>query len=172
MKKWNSLANKLDNFNKAISTIARWAVMFMLSIGIWNVIGRYLGVAIGFNLSSNLLIEAQWYLFDLIFLLGLSWSLQTNNHVRVDVLQKFWKNKQKNQIELLGILLMLIPFALGVMLISINPTIESWRISELSPDPNGLPRYWVKTLIPIGFLLLLLQGISQAIKQYSIIKRK
>ena len=65
----------LDRINAGAAWLARWAVLLMLAIGIWNVIGRYLGSAIGINLSSNGLIEAQWYLFDLIFLLGLGWTL-------------------------------------------------------------------------------------------------
>ena len=77
----------VDRLNAGAAWLARWSVLLMLAIGIWNVIGRYLGSAIGVNLSSNGLIEAQWYLFDLIFLLGLGWTLQQDGHVRVDVLQ-------------------------------------------------------------------------------------
>lgn len=70
------LVRCFDRLNAAAAWLARWAVLLMLAIGIWNVIGRYVGSAIGLNLSSNGLIEAQWYLFDLIFLLGLGWTLQ------------------------------------------------------------------------------------------------
>ena len=166
MKKWLRIANRLDRFNESVARVARWAVVFMLGLGFWNVIGRYIGVAIGHNLSSNGLIEGQWYLFDLIFLLGLGWTLQCQSHVRVDVLQGRWGRRKKAKIELLGTLFLLLPFALGVMAISIEPTIQSWAINEISPDPHGLPRYWIKTLIPIGFFLLALQGISEAIRNW------
>ena len=166
MKKWISLSNYLDKINVFIAIFSRYLVILMLVIGVWNVIGRYVGVAIGQNLSSNILIEAQWYLFDCIFLLGLSWTLQTKGHVRVDVLQNFWKEEQRIRIELLGIIFLLLPFAIGVTIISISPSIESWRINELSPDPNGLPRYLIKTIIPLGFLLLTIQGVSEYIKEY------
>tara|TARA_Y100001968_G_scaffold329819_1_gene380073 strand:+ start:2101 stop:2664 length:564 start_codon:yes stop_codon:yes gene_type:complete len=171
MKRWLSIAGNIDTVSRATSIIAKSAVILMLSIGVWNVIGRYVGVAIGYNLSSNRLIEAQWYLFDCIFLLGLGWTLQKNNHVRVDVLEGFWGKRTKIKIELFGTLLLLLPFAIGILLLSISPTLESWRINELSPDPNGLPRYLIKTLIPIGFLLLVLQGFSKAIKEFSNLKK-
>ena len=90
MKNWLIISNRLDNINKAFAIFARWAVLLMLILGLWNVIGRYVGVAIGQNLSSNRLIEAQWYLFDVVFLLGLGWTLQKQGHVRVDVLQGQW----------------------------------------------------------------------------------
>ena len=159
-----SLIRLFDRLNAAAGWLARWAVLLMLAIGIWNVIGRYLGSAIGINLSSNGLIEAQWYLFDLIFLLGLGWTLQKGAHVRVDVLQSRWSPRRRYRQELNGLLLLLLPFAFGVMAISIDPALRSWSIGELSPDPGGLPRPWVRTLIPLGFLLLGLQGIAEALR--------
>ncbi len=160
------LANRLEAFVRFTAVIARWSVLVMLGLGLWNVLGRYLGVFIGHNLSSNGLIEGQWYLFDLVFLLGLSWTLQQGGHVRVDVLQTSWDEKKKAKLEFLGTCLFLLPFAIGVMVISISPAFHSWMIGELSPDPDGLPRYWMKTLIPFGFFLLTLQGIAKAIKSY------
>ena len=158
------LVRCFDRLNAAAAWLARWAVLLMLAIGIWNVIGRYVGSAIGLNLSSNGLIEAQWYLFDLIFLLGLGWTLQKGGHVRVDVLQSRWSTRRRNRQELNGILLLLLPFAFGVMAISIDPALRSWSIGEMSPDPGGLPRTWVKSLVPLGFLLLGLQGIAEALR--------
>ena len=160
----SGVARLFDRLNAAAAWLARWSVLLMLAIGIWNVIGRYLGSAIGINLSSNGLIEAQWYLFDLIFLLGLGWTLQKQGHVRVDVLQSRWSPRRRNRQELNSILLLLLPFAFGVMAISIAPALRSWSIAEMSPDPGGLPRTWVKSLIPLGFLLLGLQGIAEALR--------
>ncbi len=170
MNQWLRLANRLDGLNKAMATIARWSILLMLGLGLWNVIGRYLGVAIGHNLSSNGLIEGQWYLFDLAFLLGLGWTLQRQGHVRVDILQGRWHPRRKAQIELLGTLILLLPFTLGVMAISIAPALYSLLINEASPDPNGLPRYLIKMLIPIGFFLLSLQGVAEAIKNWTILR--
>ena len=166
MKKWINLSQRIDKLNQAVGVIARWSILLMLGLGLWNVMGRYLGVAIGHNLSSNRLIEGQWYLFDVAFLLGLGWTLQRQDHVRVDILQSRFNKQRQAQLELLGTLLLLLPFALGVMILSLTPTLHSWNIREISPDPDGLPRYWVKTLIPVSFLLLSLQGISEAIRSW------
>jgi len=166
MKKWVNLSQRIDKLNQVVGVIARWSILLMLGLGLWNVIGRYLGVAIGHNLSSNRLIEGQWYLFDLAFLLGLGWTLQRQDHVRVDILQGRLNKQRQARLELLGTLLLLLPFALGVMVLSVTPTLHSWSIREISPDPDGLPRYWIKTLIPVSFLLLSLQGISEAIRNW------
>ena len=166
------IASYIDNLNKLIAIIARWSVLLMLTFGLWNVIGRYLGAAIGYNLSSNKLIEIQWYLYDVIFLLGLSWTLQNQGHVRVDILQANLSEQRKAKIDLLGTLILLIPFAFGVMMLSINPALQSLLIQEASPDPEGLPRYWVKSLIPLGFMLLTLQSIAEAIKSWAKSKEK
>ena len=170
MNQWIKLSHRIDKLNQVMGMIARWSILLMLGLGLWNVIGRYVGVAIGHNLSSNRLIEGQWYLFDLAFLLGLGWTLQRQGHVRVDILQGRLNKKRQAKIELLGSLLLLLPFAVGIMIISITPTIHSWSILEISPDPDGLPRYWIKTLIPVSFLLLSLQGISETIRNWLILK--
>ena len=170
MNQWIKISHRIDKLNQVMGMIARWSILLMLGLGLWNVIGRYVGVAIGHNLSSNRLIEGQWYLFDLAFLLGLGWTLQRQGHVRVDILQGRLNKKRQAKIEMLGSLLLLLPFAVGIMLISITPTIHSWSILEISPDPDGLPRYWIKTLIPISFLLLSLQGISETIRNWLILK--
>ena len=159
-----ALVQLIDRVNAGAAWMARWAMLVMLAVGIWNVIGRYLGSGLGLNLSSNGLIEAQWYLFDLIFLLGMGWTLRKDGHVRVDVLQNRWSPRLRRRVELNSLLLLLLPFAFGVMAISIDPALRSWSIGELSPDPGGLPRTWVKSLIPLGFLLLGLQGVAEALR--------
>ncbi len=166
MRKCLILVDSLDRWNRGAAFVARWSVLLMLGLGFWNVLGRYLGVAIGHNLSSNGLIEAQWYLFDCVFLLGMGWTLQCQGHVRVDVLQGRWGPRRRAKLELLGIFFLLLPFAIGVMAISIEPAFHSWRIAEVSPDPDGLPRYWIKTLIPVGFFFLAIQGVAEAIRTW------
>jgi len=158
------ISKKIDTLSEKIGIISKWSVMLMLSIGFWNIIGRYVGSLLGQNISSNNLIESQWYLFDIIFLLGLSWTHKRKGHVRVDVIQNRLQKLQKSKIEYIGTLFLLLPFAFTVMIISIKPALYSLSIYELSPDPNGLPRYLIKMLIPLSFLFLGLQGISEAIK--------
>jgi TRAP-type mannitol/chloroaromatic compound transport system permease small subunit len=159
MNRWLIWADRIDALNRQAARVGRWALLLMLALGTWNVVGRYVGLAVGRNLSSNALIEGQWYLFDVLFLLGLGYALQRDDHVRVDVLQSRWTPRRKRRVELAGTLGLLLPFVLVVLLTSVEPTLHAWRIGELSPDPGGLPRTWVKSLIPLGFLL---QGVAQA----------
>ncbi|MFN7677316.1 MAG: TRAP transporter small permease subunit [Cyanobacteriota bacterium] len=164
MTPWLHWANRIDALNRGAARLARWALLLMLVLGTWNVVGRYVGLAVGRNLSSNALIEGQWHLFDLMFLLAMGYALQRDDHVRVDVLQSRWSPRRKRRVELAGTALLLLPFVLVVLVASVEPTLHSWRLGEVSPDPGGLPRYWVKSLIPLGFLLLGLQGLAQAIR--------
>lgn len=156
----------VDRLNRSIGALCRWLVLLMLALGGWNVIGRYLGLLAGRNLSSNGLIEGQWYVFALIFLLGAGYTLQRNGHVRVDVLHNRWPARRQARMEVIGTLLFLLPFCLVMIFASLDTVAESWRIAEGSPDPGGLPRFPIKSAIPIGFLLLLAQGVSEAIKNW------
>ena len=156
--------DQIDRLNQGAAWIGRWSILLMLVVGAWNVVGRYLGLALGMSLSSNALIEAQWALFSVAFLMGLAYTLQRNGHVRVDVLHSHWSARKQRRIELGGTLLLLLPFAVMVLLVSLLPAVQSWQIWEQSPDPNGLPRYWIKSLIPLGFGLLALQGLAQALR--------
>ncbi len=140
----------------------------MIGVGTWNVIGRYLGNLVGQNLSSNALIETQWYLFDVVFLLGAAYTLQKGGHVRVDVLYDGWSRRRKALADFIGTVLFLIPFSALVIYFSWGAVIKSWQILEMSPDPNGLPRYPIKAMILVSFGLLILQGISEAIKNWAI----
>ena len=164
MNRWLAFADRVDGLSRSMAHLARWALLLMLALGLWNVVGRYLGQALGTNLSSNGLIEAQWYLFDAIALLALAHTLRTDHHVRVDVLQSHWTARRRQRLELAGTLGLLLPFVVVMLLVSTEPALMAWRIGEVSPDPGGLPRFWPKALIPLAFALLGLQGIAQAIR--------
>ncbi len=141
----------------------------MIGVGVWNVLGRYIGNAIGQNLSSNALIETQWYLFDIVFLLGAAYTLQRNEHVRVDVFYDRFSRQKKAIADLIGTLLFLLPFSILVIYFSWGSIVRSWAVRETSPDPGGLIRYPIKTMILVSFVLLILQGISDVIKNWAII---
>jgi len=142
----------------------------MVILGVWNVVGRYLGRISGNNLTSNAYIEAQWYIFDVIFFLGAAYTLKHNEHVRVDIFYSNWQRRRKAIADFLGTIFFLIPFSIIVIFVSWEPIVASWQIGELSPDPGGLPRYPIKAMIIVGFVLLIIQGISQAIKNLAIIQ--
>ena len=170
MQKLLSIAARIDRLNERIGRFACWLTLLMVLVGSYNAIARYAGRAWGMNLTTNALLEVQWYLFSAVFLLGAAYTLRRNAHVRVDVLFGRLSPRTQAWIELLGTLLFLIPFCLVMLWVSWAPVRNSWAILEMSPDPGGLPRYPIKTLIPIAFSLLLLQGLSDAVKQWAFLK--
>jgi TRAP-type mannitol/chloroaromatic compound transport system permease small subunit len=137
----------------------------MVLLGAFNAVARYLGRFVGRSLSSNAYLEAQWYLFSLIFLLGAAYALQRDAHVRVDVLFARCSARVRSWINILGTILLLVPFCIFVIWSSLPAVRNSWRIREVSPDPGGLPRYPLKALILVCFGLLLLQAVSELIKE-------
>jgi len=160
----------IDACNDRIGRLTSWLVLVMVILGVWNVVGRYLGRIIGSNLTSNAYIEAQWYIFDLVFLLGAAYTLKHNEHVRVDIFYNNWQPKRKAIADLLGTIFFLIPFCIMVIIFSWDTIIASWQILETSPDPGGLPRYPIKAMIIVACVLLIFQGISEAIKNLAILQ--
>ncbi|MGV2827970.1 TRAP transporter small permease subunit [Myxosarcina sp. GI1(2024)] len=171
MGKLLQISRIIDAVNEWIGRLAYWLVFLMVLVGVWNVIGRYLERFFGIDLTSNALIEIQWYLFDLIFLLGAAYALKYNEHVRVDVFFKGWSRRRQALANFLGSILLLIPFCWLIIYYSWATVINSWNIREISPDPGGLARYPIKSVIIVGFILLFLQGISEAIKNWSVWRR-
>ena len=142
----------------------------MVVLGAFNAVARYLGKSIELNLSSNAYIEAQWYLFSAIFLLGAAHTLQRDQHVRVDVLYGRLSERRKAWVDIVGTVSFLIPFCLFGLIITVPAVRNSWAVLEVSPDPGGLPRYPIKTLMLVCFGLLLLQAISELIKRVRTIR--
>lgn len=172
MEKLLRLSRIIDRFNEQVGRLSGGLVLLMILVGVWNVIGRYIGKGIGQNLTSNALIEIQWYIFDIVFLLGGAYALKHNEHVRVDVLYSGWTPRQKALVNLIGTLLFLIPFSILIFYFSWGAVANSWAILEVSPDPGGLPRYPIKTMILVSCVLLIIQGISEAIKNWAIFTRQ
>ncbi|WP_414529269.1 TRAP transporter small permease subunit [Nodularia chucula] len=170
MERLLRIARVIDICTERIGKFTGWLVLVMVILGVGNVSGRYLGRFIGINLTSNAYIEAQWYIFDLIFLLGAGYTLKHNEHVRVDVFYSNWPPRRKALADLLGTVFFLIPFCIMVIFFSWDTIVASWQILETSPDPDGLPRYPIKTMIIVSFVLLILQGISQIIKNLAILQ--
>jgi TRAP-type mannitol/chloroaromatic compound transport system permease small subunit len=159
------LSRTIDALTGGIGRVVAWLALVMVLIGAFNAIARYLGRYLGVHLSSNAYLELQWYLFSLMFLLGAAWVLREDAHVRVDVLYGRVSARTRSLINIAGTLLLLMPFAAFVLWVSTPVVRSSWRIRELSPDPGGLPRYPLKAMILVCFTLLLLQALSQLIKE-------
>jgi TRAP-type mannitol/chloroaromatic compound transport system permease small subunit len=158
-------AAAVDGLNNRIGASIRWLSLIMILVGAFNAIARYLTRYTGLALSSNAYFDLQWYFFSLIFLLGAAYGLEHDVHVRVDVLYSRLSRKARAWIDLAGTVLFLIPFCVLMLWVSWPAVRNSWAIHETSPDPGGLPRYPIKTVILLSFALLLLQAFSQLVKQ-------
>lgn len=164
------IAALIDTFNRRIGQLMFLLVLIMILIGVYNATVRYLGGFIGANLSSNAYLELQWYLFGAIFMLGAAYTLQKDGHVRVDVLHSRLSSRAKAWVDLIGILVFMIPFCALVFWLSLPWVLNSWHLLETSSDPGGLPRYPIKSVVPVAFILLLIQGLSQLIKAVAVIR--
>ena len=151
--------------NAWIGRLVSYLTLAMVLVGAYNAIVRYLGRYIGLNLSSNAYIELQWYMFSLIFLLGAAYTLRRDGHVRVDVLYSRASPRTRAIVDIVGMVLFLIPFSLFVLWSSWPSVRNSWKVLEGSPDPGGLPRYPIKTVILVAFGLLLLQAIAEIVRR-------
>jgi TRAP-type mannitol/chloroaromatic compound transport system permease small subunit len=177
MKALLKFAEMIDRLTEWVGALANWVVIIVVIIGFYNVAARYLGRFVGLRLSSNVFIELQWYLFSLIFFFGFAYILKHGVNVRVDFLYTHWNEKQKAWVDFLGTVLFLIPLCLIGIYVTYHPVMTSWGRQpngnwgtwEVSPDPEGLPRAPIKTMIIVAFALLLLQSIAQAIKHWAVI---
>ena len=157
-------AKGIDWVNERFGRLVCWLTLAMVLVASYNTIARYCGRYVGRNLTSNALLETQWYLFSAVFLLGAAYALIHNVHVRVDVMYAHLGARVRAWINLIGGGLLLLPFSIFAIWASWRPVMSSWQIQEMSPDPGGLPRYPIKMLIPVAFVLLILQGIAEMIK--------
>ncbi len=160
----------IDRLNDWIGSVIRWLVLLMVLVGAYNAVARYVTRYVDVSLTSNALIDLQWYLFSLVFLLGAAYALNHDVHVRVDVLYSRFGARGRAWIDLLGTLLFLLPFSAVMLWVSFPAVRNSWVIREVSPDPGGLVRYPSKAVILVSFSLLLLQGVAQALKHVAVIR--
>ena len=160
MRSGRSITKIIDGFNEKLGGLTSWLALVIVLLGSINALARFAGKYLGRNLTSNVWLELQWYLFSLIFLFGAAHALRRGDHVKVDIFYGRWSERTRLWIRFWGGLLFLLPVCGLMIWTSWNPVLTSWRIHELSPDPGGLPRYPIKTAIPLAFALLFLQGVS------------
>ncbi len=172
------IAGWIDSISERLGQLSTGIVLLIIIVGFYNVLVRYLGRFMRTQLSSNVFIETQWYLYSLIFLLGFPYILKHGDNVRVDLLYARWSRRTKAWIDLIGTLFFVIPFCLMGIWVTFRPVLNSWGWQpgggwgpwEMSPDPGGLPRAPIKTMITVAFVLLLLQAVSQAIKLIAVLR--
>ena len=154
-----AVARTIDGLNQRIGKSVIWLVLAAVIISAVNAIVRK-----AFDMSSNAFLEAQWYLFSAIFLLCAPYTLLSNEHIRIDVVAGRLSNRTQTWIDVFGTVLFLLPMATVITYLSWIVFMRSWNINEMSTNAGGLIIWPARLLVPVGFFLLTLQGISQLIK--------
>jgi TRAP-type mannitol/chloroaromatic compound transport system permease small subunit len=150
----------VDALTTLIGKVTMWLILATTLISAGNAIVRKI-----FDVSSNSLLEIQWYLFAGVFLLGAGYGLLKNSHVRIDFLASRFSDRTRNWIDVFGILAVLFPFCIVIMNLSWPLFTQALASGEMSQNAGGLIRWPVYSLVPLGFGLLMLQGVSELIKR-------
>ncbi|TXH59997.1 MAG: TRAP transporter small permease subunit [Thiothrix sp.] len=165
MKGLLSLSSAIDKLSYWIGRSVMWLVLLMVLISAGNAIIRKL-----FNTSSNAYLEAQWYLFAAVFLLGASYTMLQQGHVKIDVFISRFSRPTQVKIEIFGIVMFLFPLVYFVIVEIFPILVQAYKTGEMSENAGGLIRWPVYALVPIGFFLLGLQGLSELIKRIGFLK--
>ncbi|MDQ2989641.1 MAG: TRAP transporter small permease subunit [Pseudomonadota bacterium] len=155
-----SLSRAIDKLNEKIAGAVSWALLIAVIICTGNALVRYI-----FKMSSNSWLEIQWYLFAAVFLLASAHTLKRDEHVRIDVITSHFSKRTQVWIDLVGYLLFLLPVCLLILYYGIPFARYSFVSAEMSSSAGGLIVWPAKLLVPLGFGLLILQGISEIIKR-------
>ena len=156
----SAIPSAIDRISRWTGYAVAWLSAVLVLLICYDVAMRYL-----FNQTAVWMQELEWHLFAALFLLGMAYTLQADAHVRVDVFYARMSPRRQAWVNLLGTLLFLLPFCLLVIDRSWTFAVNSFRMGESSSDPGGLPARWlIKFAMPLGFALLLLQGIGEALK--------
>lgn len=154
------LTRIIDLINEWSGRAVMWLALILFAVTAYETIQRYL-----FRQTSVALQETTWHLYSFLFLLGMAYTLKHNRHVRVDIFYDRMSERLKAWVDLFAILVLILPFCLLMIGFSWNFMLTAYQIGERSGDPGGLPARWIlKAAIPAGFSLLLLQGISEILK--------
>jgi TRAP-type mannitol/chloroaromatic compound transport system permease small subunit len=156
-------ADGVDWISEQIGQWLKWLVLLSSLISAGNALVRYT-----LHTSSNGWLEIQWYMFGAMFLLGAGYALKHGEHVRVDVLYSTFTPRTQAWIDVFGTIFFLLPMAIVIAWMSIPMMVNSIRINEMSSDPGGLLRWPIKLAIPVGFLLLALQGLAELVKKIAV----
>ncbi len=165
MKSLLSVSRMIDAVSDVIGRWMSWLILLAVIVSTVNAIIRKI-----FDMSSNAWLELQWVLFGAVFLLCAPWTLMSNEHIRIDIVNALLPKGVRNWIDLMGHLLFLLPLTIIMMMVSWPFALRSFAINEQSVNAGGLAQWPAKFLIPIGFTLLFLQGLSELIKRLAIMK--
>jgi TRAP-type mannitol/chloroaromatic compound transport system permease small subunit len=160
-----TLSRAVDAVNGAIGRTLSWLVLAAVLISAINAVIRKV-----FGVSSNSWLELQWVLFSVIFLVGASWTLLENEHIRIDIVNNLLPTRVRGAIDVMGHAFFLVPFTIVMLVTSLPFFLNSARLNEQSQNAGGLPQWPAKSLIFIGFAFLLAQALSELIKRIAIMR--
>jgi TRAP-type mannitol/chloroaromatic compound transport system permease small subunit len=158
-----AFADAVDRLSEHIGQALKWLVLFSALISAGTALVRY-----GLHRGSNAWLEIQWYMFGAMFLLGSGYALKHGEHVRVDIAFSKMSPRTQAWVDVVGGVVFLLPTALIIAWMSLPMVANSIRINEYSSDPGGLLRWPIKIIIPIGFVLLALQGVADIIQKIAV----
>ena len=165
MRKLLAFSRAVDRFNSRLGAVVAWALLIAVLVSAANAIIRKV-----FNTSSNSWLELQWVLFGMAFLLCAPWTLLSNEHIRIDIVNSFFPKRVRDWIDVFGHIFFLLPVAALIVYLGWPYFWLSYLQNEQSSNAGGLPVYPSKLLIPLGFTFLLVQGLSEIIKRIAIIR--
>jgi TRAP-type mannitol/chloroaromatic compound transport system permease small subunit len=155
----------IDWLNEKIGALANLLVLLSCLVSAGNAMSRY-----AFDLSSNAFLEIQWYMFAALVMLGASYTLKKNEHVRVEIFYLMLSERGQLWLDLVGAILFLVPASILMVGLSWPFFLQSYAVNEWSQNAGGLLRWPIKLAVPVGFVLLAVQGISEIIKRIAALR--
>ena len=159
------LSRGIDAVTERVGRIVYWLILVVVLISAAHATVRKI-----FNFSSNAYLEIQWYLFSVIFLFGAGYTLLRNEHVRIDIIAGRLSARTQNWIDVVGIVFFLMPMSFIIMWLSWPIFVDAWTRHEVSTNAGGLIIWPARLMIPIGFALLIFQGVSELIKRIAYLR--
>jgi TRAP-type mannitol/chloroaromatic compound transport system permease small subunit len=154
------LSRAIDALNERVGRLLYWLILIMVLVSAGNATSRY-----ALSMASNAWLELQWYLFSAVFLLCAGYTLLHNEHIRIDVVASLFKRRTQIWVDVFGMVFFLLPLSIYMTWSSWPVFMNAWNSGEVSASAGGLIRWPARLLVPTGFLLLTLQGISELIKR-------
>ena len=165
MKLLLGLSRAIDALNEHVGRLTYWLILAAVLISAGNAVVRY-----SVNMSSNAWLEIQWYLFSFVFLFCAGYTLLHNQHVRIDVISGQLSGRARAWIDIFGTLFFLMPMAIAIMWLSWPVFLDAYLSGEVSTNAGGLTVWPGRLMLPIGFFLLILQGVSELIKRIAFLR--
>ncbi len=159
------LSQLIDGLTERIGRLTYWLILVAVLVSAGNAVIRY-----AFNMSSNAWLELQWYLFSAVFLFCAGYALLHNQHVRIDVISGRLSKRVQIGIDILGTVFFLLPMAIAIMWLSWPVFVDAYRHNEVSTNVGGLIIWPARLMVPVGFFLLVLQGLSELIKRIAFLR--